>query len=242
MPSAAMNPDPAQVQLDSIYDIALSGGPLMWPIAFCSVVALTYVVERALHLRERELGSRDYGQTILAALAAGGPAKAVAVCEAEPRPLGRILRSGLLRASSGPLEREKAVEDAGARELARMNARLRPLAVVAMLAPLLGFLGTVFGMIQAFINIAMKDGLGRPELLAAGISQALVTTAAGLCVAIPAQAAWFWFRGRVDRFARRSEDLYLELDEALARAAPAPDRTGTEPAAELATAPAGAPA
>jgi biopolymer transport protein ExbB len=111
-----------------------------------------------------------------------------------------------------------------------------------MLAPLLGFLGTVFGMIQAFINIAMKDGLGRPELLAAGISQALVTTAAGLCVAIPAQAAWFWFRGRVDRFARRSEDLYLELDEALARAAPAPDRTGTEPAAELATAPAGAPA
>jgi biopolymer transport protein ExbB len=115
------------------------------------------------------------------------------------------------------LEREKAVEDAGARELARLNSHLRPLAIVAVLAPLLGFLGTVFGMIQAFITIALREGLGRPELLAAGISQALVTTAAGLCVAIPAQAAYFWFRGRVERFGRRVEDLYLELDEALAK-------------------------
>jgi biopolymer transport protein ExbB len=77
-------------------------------------------------------------------------------------------------------------------------------------------------MIQAFINIALKEGLGRPELLAAGISQALVTTAAGLCVAIPAQAAYYWFRGRVERFAQRVEDVYVDLDEALAkRAVPA---------------------
>jgi len=209
---------PEIVRLDSLFDIAQSGGLLMWPILLCSVVALTFIVERSIRLREGELGSTRLGRAILDALVAGGPARALEECERTPSPLARILRTGLVRASHPPLEREKAVEDAGARELKRLNARLRPLSVVGTLAPLLGFLGTVFGMIQAFLNIALKDGLGRPELLAAGISKALVTTAAGLCVAIPAQAAYYWFRGRIERFSRRAEDLYVELDESLARA------------------------
>jgi len=215
-----MNADPQALQtvhLDTLYDIVVSGGPLMWPIAASSVIALAYTVERAIRTRDRELGSKSYGRAILDALHSGGPTQALAACEREPRPLGRILKTGLQRATSPVLEREKAVEDAGARELKRLNARLRPLAVVGVLAPLLGFLGTVFGMIQAFINIALKQGLGRPELLAAGISQALVTTAAGLCVAIPAHAAYFWFRARIDGFAHRTEDLYAELDENLSR-------------------------
>lgn len=206
------------VQLDSLYDIVVSGGPLMWPILLASVIALTYIVERAIRLREVELGSSAYARGILDALHSGGPTAAIQACEREPRPLGRILRSGLVRAGSPLLEREKAVEDAGARELKHLNARLKPLAIVAVLAPLLGFLGTVFGMIEAFISIALDQGLGKPELLAAGISQALVTTAAGLCVAIPAQAAYFWLRARVERFARRVEDLYVELDESLMQA------------------------
>ena len=216
-----MLPDPqatvAPVHLDTLYDIVVSGGILMWPIGLCSVVGLTYVVERSIRLREGELGSKSYGRAIVDALVSGGPARAVEACQREPRPLGRILRTGLEKSEQPVLEREKAVEDAGARELARLNSHLRPLAIIAVLAPLLGFLGTVFGMIQAFINIALKEGLGRPELLAAGISQALVTTAAGLCVAIPAQAAYFWFRSRVERFGRRVEDLYLEMDETLAK-------------------------
>ena len=205
------------VKLDTLYDITVSGGPLMWPIAFSSIVALAYIVERSIRLRDRELGSLAYGRTIVDALVQGGPARALAACGKE-LPLGRILRTGLERAERPVLEREKAVEDAGARELKRLNARLRPLAIVSVLAPLLGFLGTVTGMIQAFLTIALKQGLGRTELLAAGISQALVTTAAGLFVAIPAQVAYFWFRSRVERFARRTEDVYGELDEALTRA------------------------
>lgn len=207
------------LRLDSLYDIVVSGGILMWPIGLCSVVALAIIVERSIRLREPMLGSTSYGRSILDTLAAHGPARALEACERSPLPLGRILRIGLLRAGHPVLERGLAVEDAGSREVRRLNARLRPLAIVAVLAPLLGFLGTVFGMIQAFITIAMEEGLGRPELLAAGISQALVTTAAGLCVAIPAQTAYFWFRARVERFARRTEDLYLELDETLARSA-----------------------
>jgi biopolymer transport protein ExbB len=77
-----------------------------------------------------------------------------------------------------------------------------------MIAPLLGLLGTVWGMIDAFSNIALADGLGKPENLAAGISQALVTTAAGLAVAIPTQAAYYWFRSRIDAFTHSTEDLY----------------------------------
>ena len=206
--------------LDSLYDIVVSGGVLMWPIGLCSVIALAFIVERAIRLRDRELGSTSYGRTILDALAAGGPARALEACEREPLALGRILHAGLQRAGRPLLEREKAVEYAGARELQRLNSRLRPLAIVSVMAPLLGFLGTVFGMIQAFLTIALEQGLGKPELLAAGISQALVTTAAGLCVAIPAQAAYYWFRSRVERFARRTEDLYQELDQTLARSRP----------------------
>lgn len=215
---------PPTVQLDTLWDIIVSGGILMWPIGLCSVIGLAYIVERAIRLRDGELGSTSYGRSILDALKTGGATQAIQTCDREARPLGRILRAGLARAGAQSLEREKAVEDAGARELKRMNARLRPLAVVGVLAPLLGFLGTVFGMIQAFINIALKQGLGRPELLAAGISQALVTTAAGLCVAIPAQAAYFWFRARIDTFSRRTEDVYQELDECL-RTQPLPGAT-----------------
>jgi biopolymer transport protein ExbB len=86
-----------------------------------------------------------------------------------------------------------------------------------MIAPLLGLLGTVYGIIQAFSEVAFRQGQGKPEQLAAGLSQALVTTAAGLTIAVPAQAAYFWLKSKVDRFVRRAEDSYDELDAALER-------------------------
>ncbi len=208
------------VELDSVFDMILNGGPLMIPIALCSVVAIAFVVERSIRLREGELGSKRYAKKILTSLEEGGPEKALEACDADSRPLGRVLRAGIARFSSPVLELEKAVEDAGAREVKRLNANLKPLLVVAMITPLLGLLGTVWGMIEAFSNIALQDGLGKPELLAAGISQALITTAAGLTVAIPTQAAHFWLKGRVDRFVRRTEDFFLELTDGLDRFRP----------------------
>ena len=101
------------------------------------------------------------------------------------------------------------------REVKRLMAPLQPLVAVAMIAPLLGLLGTVWGMIEAFSTIALADGLGNPEQLASGISQALVTTAAGLAIAIPTQALYYYFKGRVDRFARRTEDAYGRISAAL---------------------------
>ncbi|MHC5210437.1 MAG: MotA/TolQ/ExbB proton channel family protein [Planctomycetota bacterium] len=206
--------------LDSLYDIILSGGPLMIPIALCSVVALTYMVERSIRLQRSRLGDQGFQSRLVEAVQSGGATAGLGVCGENANAQSRVLSVGLRHAHDEWQRREKAVEDAGAREVDRLSANLRPLVVVGMIAPLLGLLGTVWGMIDAFANIALADGLGKPENLAAGISQALVTTAAGLAVAIPTQAAYYWFRSRIDRFSHSTEDLYGRVVELLQSSEP----------------------
>jgi len=205
----------ATEELNSIFDMILDGGPLMIPIGLCSIVALAYVVERSVRLSPMALGSRGFQRDLLREVESGGTSQALALCDKAKNSVGRVLEAGFKRADAPTLEMEKAVEDAGAREVRRLSANLRPLVVVGMIAPLLGLLGTVWGMIQAFQNIALRDAIGKPELLAAGISQALITTAAGLAVAIPTQAAYYYFRARIDRFVRQTEALYVQITDAL---------------------------
>jgi len=203
------------VTLDSLTEMLISGGPVMVPIGLCSVVALAYTVERALRLRRAALGLSELGGELVEVVRAGGPERGLELCRAKPSPLARVMHTALATWSAPTLEREKAVEDAGQREVRRLVAGLRPLVVVVAIAPLLGLLGTVWGMILSFGAIAQQAGLGRPELLADGIRQALVTTAAGLAVAIPTQAVYFWLKGRIERFVRAAEDLYAQLGETL---------------------------
>lgn len=200
--------------LQSLYDMVMNGGPLMVPIGLCSVIAVAYIVERSIRLRGNRLGGRRFGTALMEAVKSGGVEQGAAFCADRAHPLSRILGAGLKRNGAPIMEVEKAVEDAGAREVRALSANLKPLVVVAMISPLLGLLGTVWGMIEAFSSIALRDGLGKPELLASGISQALITTAAGLAIAIPTQAAYFYFKGKIDRFVRNTEDLYLEVSEA----------------------------
>lgn len=216
----ATGPAPQAAELQSLYEMVVAGGPLMVPLAACSVVALAFGVERWIRLRSGHLGSARRADDVLRAAREGGLDSARAACR-DDTPLERVLGTALAHAHLPLLEREKAVEDTGNREVRRLHANLVPLVAVAMIAPLLGLLGTVWGMIQAFSEIAGQDGLGNPELLARGISQALVTTAAGLAIAIPTQAAHFWFKSRIERFAQRVEDSYSRLSDALA-APPSP--------------------
>lgn len=199
--------------MQSLRDMILNGGPLMVPLAVCSVVSVAYVIERSIRLRSGRLGGRRFGTELLDAIRGAGPTEALRLCAEHDTPQARILGAGLKRNGAPLLEVEKAVEDAGAREVRRLSANLKPLVVVAMISPLLGLLGTVWGMIEAFSTIALKDGLGKPEQLASGISQALVTTAAGLAIAIPTQAAYYYFKARIDRFVHATEDLYLRIFE-----------------------------
>lgn len=206
-------------ELQSLYDVIIAGGPLMWPIGLCSVIALAYIVERSIRLRQNRLGGTRFARELEAAVRDGGPRKGLELCEARAVAMARVIGAGLKRFGQPALEVEKAVEDAGAREVKQLASNLKPLVVVTAIAPLLGLLGTVYGMIQAFSQLALKDQLGKPELLASGIAQALITTAAGLTVAIPSQAAYYWLKGRIDRFVRATEQTYEGVADALRGAA-----------------------
>lgn len=201
--------------LQNLFDMVVAGGGLMIPIGLCSVIALGYIVERSIRLRGHKLGSAGFGTLLRDTVRDNGPVAGLTLCTENDTATARVLAAGLKRADAPWVEREKAVEDAGAREYDRLSANLKPLVVIGMIAPLLGLLGTVWGMIDAFANISTGEGLGNPESLAAGISVALVTTAAGLAVAIPTQAAYYYYRGRIDRFVRRTEDLYMDLSDLL---------------------------
>ncbi len=216
-------------QLDSVFEMVVAGGPVMIPLALCSLVALTCAFERALRLRARSLGIAELERELLPALASGGATAGLALLERHSTPAARVLRAGLSRWDAPYLEREKELEEAGLREVRGLSANLKPLVYVAMLAPLLGFLGTVYGMIVAFSTVALSEGLGRPELLAAGISQALVTTAAGLTIAVPTQVLYYWLKSRVERFARNVEELWERSARTLRSGVTPPPATPSAP-------------
>lgn len=199
----------------SVFDLLVGRGPIMWPLLACSVVAVTYMVERAIRLRRKRLLDGKLGKQVIDAAREGDVPRGLELCRKSETPAARVLETGLVNADRPFLESEKAVEDAGAREVKRLSGNLRPLVVIAGLAPLLGLLGTVIGMIDCFLQVGLKSGIGKPELLAAGISEALVTTAAGLAIAIPSQAAYYYFRARIERFARDTEEVYAQVRDAL---------------------------
>lgn len=201
----------------SLAEMLLGGGPLMLPIGLASVVALAYIVERGARLRRSQLGTPRQARELVESVREGGAAGGLAHCARAARPLTRIIAASLERSGESRAAMERAAEEAGQREIARLASGLRPLVVVAMIAPLLGLLGTVWGMIQAFASIGQQGALGRPELLAASISQALVTTAAGLAIAIPSQAAYYFFKSRIERFARLAEDVQQDVLHSLAQ-------------------------
>lgn len=214
----------AAVPSSSIFDVIRSGGVFMIPLALCSIAALAFALDRAWRMRWKKLGSAGFGDELLGAYRSGGVGGALALCRAADTPLSRMFEAGLARADETPERVERAVEDAGAREVRVLSTSLRPLVVIASIAPLLGLLGTVWGIILCFQQIGRHSGIGRPEALADGIAQALVTTAAGLLIAIPAQAVYYAFRARIDGFLRRAEQSYDRFAAGL-KEGPAPAAT-----------------
>jgi len=202
---------PMTKPLSSLYEMLIAGGPIMVPIGICSIIAVGFFVERLGALSSARLVPATFKEGVTGAMESG-PAQALAYCEARPKvAIARVFAAALRRFDEPRLEVEHAAEAASAREVGRMTRRLRPFAVITAIAPLLGLLGTVIGIIQAFQVLSLQKGMGKPEMLAAGISQALVATAAGLCVAIPAQVAYYWLRSKVERFAGELEIVFAEV-------------------------------
>jgi len=201
----------------SLETLFLAGGFLMWPILLCSVVMVAFVFERWVGLRPGRIFPAKLRGALLDLAREGRLEEALERCRASRSAFARLVAGGLARAESGGFEMEEGLEAEGARVLYNLRSNCKPLSVMADVSPLLGLMGTVTGMIKAFDVVAKSNALGRTELLAEGISEALLTTAFGLMVAIPSVIAYHIFRSRAENLLREMEDAALEILDAMRR-------------------------
>jgi biopolymer transport protein ExbB len=193
------------------------GGKFMWWLLFLSIMGVTLMIERAITLQRATINTRSFMEKIVGAVKAGKVDEALEICAKTRGPIPQILHAGLLVAPLGPATVEKAIESAGVVELNFLERGMILLATVANLAPLVGFLGTVSGMIAAFEAIAQAEQVSA-KLVAAGISEALITTEVGLVIAIPVQLSYNLFVQKVNRFVVDMEDSAAELVSTLSTA------------------------
>lgn len=208
------------------------GGPVMWPLLAFSILGLAFAIERFFALRKAKINVNEFLAKIRKALMVNRSIRdAVKICEQYQGPVASIMKAGLLKYGQSKDDVEKTIENAALYEMGRLERGLAVLATTANVAPLLGFLGTVTGMIKSFDQLA-KVGLSNPAAVAAGISEALITTAAGLIIAIPVQLAYNYFMTRINRFVRDIEtatNMLIETFGEMDRSGIAPERSA-EPA------------
>lgn len=194
-----------------MWETVQSGGWLMAPILLCSVVAAAIVIERAWTLRRQRVLPADLSERVTAWLREGARDPAGLAQRGGDSPLGRVFAAGADHAGGGRESMKAAMQEAVDRANHDLQRYLTTLGIVASVTPLLGLLGTVVGMIEVF-SALMLAGSGNAQALAGGIAEALITTAAGLSVAIPALMFHRYFLRRVD-------DLALEMEQEAARLA-----------------------
>jgi len=214
----ALEGDYSLPPLRFLLDMFNRGGTFMWPLLLASVIGLGVILERFFTLTRAKVNTRRLMGEVVGTLKKGGLEKgvqdAIEVCQRTRGPIAAILHAGLMRANKGSEAVEKSIESAGTIEMSFLQRGLIVLASVANVAPLLGFLGTVSGMIHSFEAIAAAEQVSA-KLVATGISEALITTAAGLIIAIPVQLANNFFISRIDRFVLEMEEASVELVDTL---------------------------
>ncbi len=199
----------------TVWDFLAMGGPVMWPIGICSVLVIGFALERWTRLGASRVVPAQTDE-VVELVRAGRMDEALQLAEEMNAPSGRVLAAGLRRRGYALRDVEGAMEDQGHKELERLRGNLRVLTLVAAVAPLLGLLGTVIGIQEAFHQVA-NSGMGKPENLADGIQQALVTTIAGLCVAIPAMLLAAYLNAKARRLILRCDDKVSSIVERVAR-------------------------
>ncbi|HET6349364.1 MAG TPA: MotA/TolQ/ExbB proton channel family protein [Candidatus Krumholzibacteria bacterium] len=192
----------------------VKGGICMHPLLLCAIVGLVLIIERLWTLWRARINTRSLMIDVLKTLRKEGPRGAMHVCEGQRGPIAAILHSGLMRAHRGPEAVEKAIHTAGSIEMAFLERGLLALATISNVAPLLGFLGTVTGMIKAFAAIAAAEQVSA-KIVARGIEEALITTAVGLMIAVPVSAFYSYFVLSIDRFVLEMEEASAELVDEL---------------------------
>lgn len=185
----------------------------MWPILLCSIVSITIVLERFYHLYRARTKIPNLFSRVKTLLKEGKADEALKLCENTSGPIAHILAVGIHIRNRSLEEKEKIITRAGSRIIRQLDMNLRGLAIIGNITPLLGLLGTVTGMIRAFMKVQELGGRVDASVLAGGIWEALITTAAGLSVAIPTLVAYHYFEGRVDNIASQMKDVAMEFLE-----------------------------
>jgi biopolymer transport protein ExbB len=176
----------------------------MIPLAIMSVMGLAVVIEKLINLRPQRVLQREIINCVESVKTPADIPMAIKICERYDSPFANIIRTGLEGSGSPLILVRQEMEDIGRREVRRLSRFLVVVETAAASGPLLGLLGTVFGMIRVFAVVGVA-GVGQPGILAGGIAEALITTAAGLCIGVPALIAYNFLDSRVDDFANRIE-------------------------------------
>jgi biopolymer transport protein ExbB len=226
--ATAAPPVSPDLQVNSVWDFVVKGGPVMIPIMVCSLVAMAIVIERMIALRRSRLIPPEFipGLSRVLRNEPMARAEAIAYCQKDPSPIAAVFAVGIKRLGEPIDLLERHVSEAGERQVQRLRARLRLLSIIASIAPLLGLLGTITGMIKAFQTVATHgEALGKTEMLARGIYEAMITTAAGLIVAIPVLLFYHWISAIIERRVAEIDALVSDFVEQYAlgqRPVPAP--------------------
>ena len=197
-----------------MWEIVRAGGWMMGPIILASIVAVAIILERLWTLQDRRVLPTDLTRRVWQLIEADQVSDKVIAALAQNSPLGKVLAAGLANRHRSREALMERLEDTGRHVVHELERFLNTLGTIAGVSPLLGLLGTVGGIIKAF-NAINAGAMGDPRLLSGGIAQALITTAAGLCVAIPSLIAYRYLRGRVDRIVIEIEKDAILLADTL---------------------------
>lgn len=198
----------------NLWEIFLAGGPVMWPILLCSVFALAVIIEKFFHLQKIKIDAQQFLDNILGMMKRHQVKEALEVCDNTKNPISHIMKAGILKYDRPRQQIKEAIEDSSLHEIPKLERNLPALATIAHVSPLLGLLGTVTGMVRCFQTIQAKASAMHPVSpgdLAGGIWEALLTTVAGLIVAIPAFVAYNYLVSRVNNFILEMEKAATEL-------------------------------
>jgi biopolymer transport protein ExbB len=197
--------------MTSYMEIIMKGGIVMIPIFICSVIATSIIIGRLWTLRNARINSAQFMMRLRSLIMKGRNDDAVDLCANTDGSLAKILRKGIARIGRPKAEVQETIQNAGKEEIYHLEKNLGILASVAGVAPLIGFLGTVIGMIQAFMQIEVAGGSPNPADLAGGIWVALITTAAGLSVGIPTQIFYNFLISKVEKMVFEMESHSTEI-------------------------------
>ena len=198
-----------------LWSFIVKGGPVMIPIILSGALILAIIIERLLSLKNAETDNENFIREIEERLQRRKIKEALELCSANDKPVPRIIKAGLLKSDRSREEIKESIDDAANHEIPALEKYLAILATVATIAPLLGLLGTVTGLIRAFMVIEARAGLVHPGELAGGIWEALITTVAGLIVAIPSYLSYNYFVSRVNSIILQMEKSATKLIDIL---------------------------